>query len=196
MHGSKAYTRAVKLWKGPLELKALRKARKEANPPVIVPPEESGKPTTYIHNIEQGVTLPPHPEQIFAVIKIKGTQYKVTKDDRLVIETLGDEFEAGQQIVLDEVLMIGTKDYTSVGRPQVLGARVYATLEEQSRSEKVIVFKKRRRQGYQKSQGHRQLLNVLKINKIEHVLDETDLQTGLNFAEFKPRNLNQHVRMV
>ena len=53
-------------------------------------------------------------------------------------------------------------------------ARVYATLEEKTMSEKVIVFKKNRRKGYQKSRGHKQMLNVVKIDKIEHAVSEED----------------------
>ena len=93
---------------------------------------------------------------MFAVISVKGQQFRVMKDDRVILERLGDEFrQVGSQLVFDEVLMVGSADYTSVGRPTVSSARVYATLEEISRSEKVIVFKKKRRKGYQKSQGHR-----------------------------------------
>jgi len=66
---------------------------------------------------------------MFAVIRIKGLQYKVTKDDRVMVEKL-DDFEVGQQIELEEVLLVGTKDYTSVGRPTVARAKVLATIEE------------------------------------------------------------------
>jgi len=79
--------------------------------------------------------------------------------------------------------MVGTKDYTCIGRPTIANARVYATLEEISKSEKVIVFKKKRRKGYQKSQGHKQTLNVLKINKIEHIISEESLQTSSHVKE-------------
>ena len=81
---------------------------------------------------------------MFAVVRIKGLQYKVTKDDRLMSEKL-DDFEVGQQIELEEVLLVGTKDYTCVGRPTVENARVFATIEELSQTEKSLIFKKRRR---------------------------------------------------
>jgi large subunit ribosomal protein L21 len=58
------------------------------------------------------------------------------------------EPEVGQQIIFDKVLIVGTEDYTSIGRPSVPHARVYATLEEKTKSEKVIIFKKKRRKGY------------------------------------------------
>ena len=63
--------------------------------------------------------------------------------------------EVGQQICIEDVLLVGTKDYTAIGRPVVSKAKVYATLEEESRTEKVIIFKNRRRKGYQKNAGHR-----------------------------------------
>ena len=80
--------------------------------------------------------MPPNPEEIFAVIRIKGMQYKVTKDDRVMSELLED-FEVGTQIELEDVLLVGTKDYTCVGRPNVKSARVFATVEETSQTEKV-----------------------------------------------------------
>ena len=64
--------------------------------------------------------------------------------------------------------MVGTTDYTAIGRPTIGNARVYATIEEHSQTEKVIIFKKRRRKGYQKNAGHRQLINILRIDRIEH----------------------------
>jgi large subunit ribosomal protein L21 len=82
-----------------------------------------------VHNPEEGIELPPNPAQIFAVIRIKGLQYKVAKDDRVMIEKI-EEFQVGQQIELEEVLLIGTKDYTTVGRPTVARAKVLATVEE------------------------------------------------------------------
>ena len=98
----------------------------------------------YVHEPELGITLPPNPEEIFAVIRIKGMQYKVSKDDRVMSELLED-FEVGTQIELEDVLLVGTKDYTCVGRPNVKQARVFATVEETSQTEKVLIFKKRRR---------------------------------------------------
>jgi large subunit ribosomal protein L21 len=77
----------------------------------------------------------------------------VVKDDRVRCEKL--PFEVGQQIELDDVLLIGTKDYTCIGRPVVQSAKVLATIEEESQAEKVLIFKKRRRKDSQRSRGHR-----------------------------------------
>ena len=96
----------------------------------------------YIHSAEEGVTLPPHLDGIFAVMRIKGLQYKVVRDDRVMCEQL--PFEVGEQIQIDEVLMVGTKDYTCIGRPTVQKARVLASVEEISQTEKTLIFKKRR----------------------------------------------------
>lgn len=63
-------------------------------------------------------------------------------------------------------MMIGTPSYTSIGRPYVDTARVIVTVEEQSLSNKIIIFKKKRRKGYQKNMGHRQKLTVLRVDAI------------------------------
>ena len=100
----------------------------------------------YVHDEEIGVTLPPHPEKMFAVVRLLGQQHKVSVNDRIMVEQI--PFEVGQQIRLDDILMVGTPDYTAIGRPSVGNASVLATVEEHSQSEKVIIFKKKRRKGY------------------------------------------------
>ena len=107
----------------------------------------------YVHSPEHGVALPPHPENVFAIIRINGMQTKVLVNDVIRVEKL--PFEVGQQICIDDVLMVGSPDFTAIGRPQVENARVYATIEQEAQCEKTIIFKKRRRKGYQKTQGHR-----------------------------------------
>ena len=125
-----------------------------------------------MHSPEKGVALPPHPEEIFAVIRIQGQQMKVLNNDLVRVEKL--PFEIGQQICINDVLMVGSIDYTSIGRPQIENARVYATVEQEAQCEKTVIFKKRRRKGYQKSQGHRQDVMVLRIDRIEHDLTDAD----------------------
>ena len=97
---------------------------------------------------------------MFAVIKTGGKQYRVTKDDVILVEKL--EGEAGSAITLDQVLMVGDK----IGSPIVAGASVTATVIEQTKSDKIIVFKKKRRQNYRRKKGHRQQLTVLRITDI------------------------------
>ena len=81
-------------------------------------------------------------------------------------------FPVGSKLKLTDIMLIGTKDYTVIGRPKILGATVYATIEEQTLSQKIIIFKKKRRQGYQKNMGHRQSLTILRIEKIEHEMTQ------------------------
>ena len=92
--GSKAYTHAVDKWKVPLAKKAAKRERKAQNPPKII--EDSDLGQMYVHNEDSGVSLPQHPDQIFAVMNVKGTQYKVIRDDRVIIDDLGLDFQVGQ----------------------------------------------------------------------------------------------------
>ena len=101
---------------------------------------------------------------MFAVLKTGGKQYKVAKDDVIEIERLPGE--AGQQVVFDQVLMLGDSASATAGAPLVAGASVAATLLEQVKGDKVIVFKKRRRHNYRRKRGHRQLLTVVRIDEI------------------------------
>ena len=97
---------------------------------------------------------------MFAVIKTGGKQYKVATNDVIRVETLAGE--AGETVTLDQVLMVGDK----IGAPIVAGASVTATVLEQTRAEKVIIFKKKRRQNYRRKKGHRPELTVLRITNI------------------------------
>lgn len=98
---------------------------------------------------------------MFAVIKTGGKQYKVTKDSVIVIERVAGE--AGEKVNFNEVLMVDG----NVGAPFVEGASVVGEIVKQTRGEKVIVFKKRRRQGYRRKNGHKQELSVVKIADIK-----------------------------
>ena len=98
---------------------------------------------------------------MYAVIKTGGKQYRVKKDDILEVEKL--EVQKGDTVTLSEVLLVGSK----IGTPTVAGASVIATVLNQIKDEKVIVFKKKRRQNYRRKNGHRQNLTVLKITDIK-----------------------------
>jgi large subunit ribosomal protein L21 len=98
---------------------------------------------------------------MFAVIKTGGKQYKVQKDSVIIVEKL--EGEAGTKVSFDEVLMAGDK----VGTPVVAGASVAGEIVRQTRGEKVIIFKKIRRHGYKRKQGHKQDLTIVKITDIK-----------------------------
>jgi large subunit ribosomal protein L21 len=101
---------------------------------------------------------------MYAVIKTGGKQYKVAKNDVILVEKLPGE--AGAAVELDEVLLVGDDKGQTVGSPLVDGAHVAATVLEQTRGEKIIVFKKKRRKDYRRKAGHRQDLTALKITDI------------------------------
>ena len=101
---------------------------------------------------------------MYAVIKTGGKQYRVTTGDVISVEKL--VAEPGSTISLDEVLMVGEEGNPTIGTPIVAGASVSAEVLEQTRADKIIVFKKKRRQGYRRKAGHRQNLTVLRITDI------------------------------
>lgn len=101
---------------------------------------------------------------MFAVIRTGGKQYKVSKDDVITVERLvGD---AGANLEFTDVLAIGEGPDTTFGTPIVAGARVTAAVLEQTKGDKIIVFKKSRRKNYRRKRGHRQQLTVLRITDI------------------------------
>ena len=102
---------------------------------------------------------------MYAVIRSGGKQYKVSKDDVISVEKLIGE--AGDKVNLNEVLMIGGKGDPIVGDPVIKGAVVNAEVVEQTRAEKIIVFKKKRRHNYRRKNGHQQHLTMLKIIDIK-----------------------------
>ena len=102
---------------------------------------------------------------MYAVIRSGGKQYKVSKDDIISVEKL--TAEAGDKISIDEVLMISEKDNLILGDPIIKGATVNAEVLEQTRAKKIIVFKKKRRQGYKRRKGHRQHISVIEIESID-----------------------------
>ncbi len=101
---------------------------------------------------------------MFAVVKTGGKQYRVAKDDIIVVEKLNAE--AGDMVALDEVLMIGGDGATKVGTPMIEGASVHAEVLDEAKGDKIIVFKKKRRQTYRRTKGHRQWETTLKITDI------------------------------
>jgi large subunit ribosomal protein L21 len=101
---------------------------------------------------------------MYAVIKTGGKQYKVAKDDVIIVEKLNGA--AGDSVTLGDVLAVGDDSGVTLGKPVVAGASVAATVLEQGRADKVIIFKKRRRQNSRRKNGHRQPQTVLKITGI------------------------------
>jgi large subunit ribosomal protein L21 len=101
---------------------------------------------------------------MFAVIRTGGKQYKVAKDDVITVEKLAGE--SGASVAFEDVLMVGDDAGVTAGTPELEGVRVTATVLEQTRGDKVIVFKKKRRKNYRRKNGHRQHLTVLRITEI------------------------------
>jgi len=98
---------------------------------------------------------------MFAVIRTGGKQYTVAKDDLITVEKLAGE--PGATVTLDDVLMVGEG---GEAKSKAKGASVTAEVVRQIRTDKVLVFKKRRRHNYRRKNGHRQALTVLKVTGI------------------------------
>ncbi|TCT14908.1 LSU ribosomal protein L21P [Natranaerovirga pectinivora] len=101
---------------------------------------------------------------MYAIITTGGKQYKVAEGDTLKVEKLN--VEAGQAVTFDEVLMVSKDGSVSVGSPLVANASVTATVVEEGKSKKIIVYKYKPKKGYHKKQGHRQPFTKIKIEKI------------------------------
>jgi large subunit ribosomal protein L21 len=118
----------------------------------MMPPFRMGEcfpPVRFVLHIERGITM-------FAVIRTGGKQYKVAPNDVIIVEKL--VAEAGEAIRLDDVLLVGDGIEGA--------AHVTATVLEQKRADKVLVFKKKRRHNYRRKNGHRQYQTVLRITDI------------------------------
>lgn len=100
---------------------------------------------------------------MYAIIETGGKQYKVAEGDVIQVEKLG--VNANESYTFDKVLAIGG-DKLVLGTPYVKGAAVSATVEKEGKSSKVIAYKYKRKTGYHKKIGHRQLYTQLKIDKI------------------------------
>ena len=101
---------------------------------------------------------------MYAVIKTGGKQYRVAAGEKLKIEQI--PAEVGAEITLDQILMLGEGETVKIGTPLVSGAAVKATVLSQGRHDKVRIFKMRRRNHYQKHQGHRQNYTEIRIDGI------------------------------
>ena len=100
---------------------------------------------------------------MYAIVEIAGLQYKVEKDQQLFVNRLAGE--AGDEVKFDRVLLTDNGAIT-VGAPVIDGVTVVAKIVEHVKGEKVIVFKKKRRKGYKKKNGHRQALTQIVIEGI------------------------------
>jgi large subunit ribosomal protein L21 len=101
---------------------------------------------------------------MYAIVNIAGQQFKVQQDQYVYVHRL--EGEEGKQLNFDNVLLVDNSGAITVGQPIVTGASVSATILSHVRGDKVIIFKKKRRKGYQKQNGHRQDFTKIKIEAI------------------------------
>ena len=101
---------------------------------------------------------------MFAIVEIAGQQFKVEKDQTLYVHRLHQA--EGASIELDSVLLLNNNGSVKVGLPTIAGAKIGATVISHLKGDKVIVFKKKRRKGYRKKNGHRQSFTKIKIDSI------------------------------
>jgi large subunit ribosomal protein L21 len=101
---------------------------------------------------------------VFAVIKTGGKQYIVKPGDRLKVEKI--KGEVGDTVEISEVLLVNKDGDLKVGKPLVEGSKVIASIVEQGKSPKIIVFKKRAKKGYKRKKGHRQYYTTIEIKEI------------------------------
>jgi large subunit ribosomal protein L21 len=101
---------------------------------------------------------------MYAIVEIAGQQFKVAKDQRVFVNRLATE--EGKKVEFDSVLLVGDGDKITIGAPAIDGALIGAKVLRHLQGDKVIVFKKKRRKGYQKKNGHRQALSEIVIESI------------------------------
>lgn len=101
---------------------------------------------------------------MYAIVNIAGTQFKVTKDQQLYAPKM--QGEAGASVEFDQVLLADNNGTVSIGAPIIAGAKVSGKILDHVKGDKVIVFKKKRRKGYKKKNGHRQQFTKILIENI------------------------------
>jgi len=101
---------------------------------------------------------------MYAIVNISGHQYRVTENERLKIALL--EAEAGNKVNFDQVLLLDDGKKINIGEPFVKNASVSAKVLEHGRDKKILVYKKKRRKGYQRKNGHRQDYTLIQVDTI------------------------------
>ena len=101
---------------------------------------------------------------MYAIVEIAGQQFKVQKDQRVIVHRL--DASEGDKLKFDNVFLIDNNGSISVGAPAVEGASIEASVNRHLKGDKVIVFKKKRRKGYRVKNGHRQSFTEITVNSI------------------------------
>ena len=102
---------------------------------------------------------------MYAIVKISGKQYRVSEGDTVKVSS--QDWKVGDRVKFDQVLITDNGKNIVVGTPTVAGASVTAEILEHNRDKKLLIYKKKRRKGYQRKNGHRQGYTLLKINKLQ-----------------------------
>ena len=102
---------------------------------------------------------------MYSIIKLAGKQYSVSEGDTIKVST--QDWKVGDTVKLNEVLLTDNGKNISVGTPIVPGAYVTIEILEHNRDKKLLIYKKKRRKGYQRKNGHRQGYSLLKVNKLQ-----------------------------
>ncbi|MCO5259368.1 MAG: 50S ribosomal protein L21 [Crocinitomicaceae bacterium] len=102
---------------------------------------------------------------MYAIVEIAGQQFKVSKDQKVFVHRL--DAKEGDKVTFDRVLLVDNDGKINVGAPAIEGASITAEVVEHVKGDKVIVFKKKRRKGYQKQNGHRQCFTAIKVTGIK-----------------------------
>ena len=101
---------------------------------------------------------------MYAIVEIAGQQFKVAKDQKVYVHRLKEA--EGSEVAFDRVMLLKDDNHTTIGAPVIKGAEVRAKILSHLKADKVIVFKKKRRKGYKKKNGHRQYLSEVQIERI------------------------------
>ena len=114
--------------------------------------------------VRRGQTVMIRKIAMYALVKTGGKQYRVAKDDTILVERIAAD--EGAEVILNDIVMLAVGDKVTIGTPKVEGAAVSATVIRQTRGPKIIIFRRKRRKNHRRTQGHRQDLTLLKINDI------------------------------
>jgi len=102
---------------------------------------------------------------MYSIVTISGKQYCVSEGD--IIKVSSQDWKVGGRVILDQVLLTNNGEIIEVGTPKVKGASVTVEILEHNREKKLLIYKKKRRKGYQRKNGHRQGYTLLKINNLK-----------------------------
>ena len=115
---------------------------------------------------------------MYAIINISGKQYKVISGARIRVPK--QDGETGSRVTFDQVLLIKNGDNTEIGDPTLKGASVTGTIVDHGRDRKILVYKKKRRKGYQRKNGHRQWFTEIEFNKINHSKNQSSSKKAIS----------------